>query len=247
MTTMTDPPAIPTQNTNVPQQRSRTSRDRNFVSEIEKTCKEDAGARAALRSGLRKDLNSVPRMHRFIAKWLAEDERSGDKARAYYAVAAMIASQPRSSYATTSASPDEDAAASAAPDDATAQPAHVARRYGTSLGATFAIAVTKGPGREKQMRGTRAEGRLNLLTRQSVNGLHRHLPASVSYLRSLDVPVDWVQLLGDLSNWRRHSGRISRRWLQDFYRLYAQSEHDRANDDDVQELMAPAPAETHTN
>ncbi|MFJ2723152.1 type I-E CRISPR-associated protein Cse2/CasB [Streptomyces sp. NPDC087437] len=29
---------------------------------------------------------------------------------------------------------------------------------------------------------------------------------------------DWARLLQDLVDWRRHSGRVTCRWLQDFYR-----------------------------
>lgn len=67
------------------------------------------------------------------------------------------------------------------------------------------------------MRESTAESRLNLLTRQSLNGLHRHLPAAVGYLRQVGVPIDWAQLLSDLAAWPTHSKTISRRWLQHYY------------------------------
>ncbi|MCX4554286.1 type I-E CRISPR-associated protein Cse2/CasB [Streptomyces sp. NBC_01500] len=248
MTALTDPPALPAErNTehgdtdtpagNIPQQSYRTSRNRAFVTWIEQICVQDAGARAALRSGLRKDIDSVPRMHRLVAPWLPENNLSGDTARAYYATAAMIASQPRN--APTNRDTDR-------PDDSTKRKERAVGQYGTSLGATFAAAVADGPGREKQMRAGPAESRLNLLTRQSVSGLHRHLPASVGYLRSLSVPVDWVQLLDDLSNWRKHSGQITRRWLQDFYRLSEQHAQKQADTADQQELTDPAPPPAET-
>ena len=85
------------------------------------------------------------------------------------------------------------------------------------------------------MRDSTAESRLNLLTRQSATGLHRHLPASVRYLRDLDVPVDWAQLLEDLIAWPVHSGRISRRWLQDYYRLRDKAEREKTATADHQE------------
>jgi CRISPR system Cascade subunit CasB len=88
------------------------------------------------------------------------------------------------------------------------------------------------------MRLSTAESRLNLLTRQSVNGLHRHLPATIGYLRGLDVPVDWARLLNDLIGWPTRSGRISRRWLQDFYWLCAQADRDKASKADDQEAVA---------
>lgn len=92
------------------------------------------------------------------------------------------------------------------------------------------------------MRAGTAESRLNLLTRQSVNGLHRHLPASVGYLRSLGVDVDWARLLDDLGNWRKQSGRISRIWLQDFYRVRNKALAEQADKADEKELASEAAA-----
>ncbi|MFH8473368.1 type I-E CRISPR-associated protein Cse2/CasB [Streptomyces sp. NPDC018000] len=217
----------------IPQQNStqQAGRSRAYTYWVERVCREDAGARSALRSGLRKDLDSLRRMHRLVAPWLPEP-RSADVERAYYAVAAMIAAQPRSALA----APDHTAADPVQPDEQ--EPSPSTRRRRTSLGTAFAIAVTEGPGREKEMRAGTAESRLNLLTRQSVNGLHRHLPASVGYLRSLGVEVDWAQLLDDISHWRHRSGRISRTWLQDFYRLREKDAAQQADDADEKELSA---------
>ncbi|WP_244315530.1 type I-E CRISPR-associated protein Cse2/CasB [Streptomyces albidochromogenes] len=198
--------------------------------------REDPGARSALRSGLRKDLDSVRRMHRLIAPWLPEP-RTEDVERAYYAIAAMIAAQPRSALAVPADGPLQ-------PDEELAATGRAGRRR-ASLGAAFAAAVTEGPGREKEMRVGTAESRLNLLTRQSVNGLHRHLPSAVGYLRSLGVEVDWAQLLDDLGDWRKHSGRISRTWLQDFYRVLGKKLAQQADEADETELTGestPAPA-----
>lgn len=211
-------PAIPAQAS----PKTRSSRARRFVSEMERLCAQDAGARSALRSGLRKGLDEVPRMHRLVAPWLPEGRVSADTERAYYSVAAMIAAQPRSSTSREDLASDKESTGRVPSS-------------GVSLGTAFALAVSQGPGREKEMRANTAESRLNLLTRQSVSGLHRHLPASVGYLRSLDVPVDWAQLLLDLSFWRRDSGRISRRWLQDFYRLRAKTTREQADLQDEEE------------
>ncbi|WP_082317744.1 type I-E CRISPR-associated protein Cse2/CasB [Streptomyces sp. NRRL WC-3549] len=224
----------------IPQQSAgaRTHRSRAFTRWVEETCAKDPGARTALRSGLRKDLDAVPRMHRLIAPWLPETP-SPDVERAYYAVAAMIAAQPRSALRR----PDHAEADPARGEGERRSGAPETGRFGASLGTTFALAVVQGPGREKEMRAGTAEARLNLLTRQSPAGLHRHLPASVSYLCSLGVDVDWAQVLDDLSHWRRHSGRISRRWLQDFYRLRAKDPLADADGQDAQELQQPQPVE----
>ncbi|MFF0094650.1 type I-E CRISPR-associated protein Cse2/CasB [Streptomyces canus] len=196
---------------------------------IEELCRDDPGARTALRSGLRRDLDDVPRMHRFVAPWLPRNGQGPEsEQRAYYAVASMIAAQPRSAYAApeTQAAADPDAAA---PNEAPAP------RYGTSLGHTFALAVTQSPGREREMRESTAESRLNLLTRQSINGLYRHLPAAVGYLREVGVPIDWAQLLSDLIAWPTHSGKISRRWLQHYYLQRTRDLRDHADRTDQDE------------
>lgn len=230
---------------------SQQTRHRAYTSWIERTSQNDPGARTALRSGLRRGIDDVPRMHRLVAPWLPREGVSDAEQRAYYAVASMIAAQPRSRYAGTD-DPDADAAADGTPGpsaatagaplgsvaDAVPVPtsAQRAARFGVSLGSSFAIAVA-----ERDMRESTADSRLNLLTRQSVNGLHRHLPASVGYLRDLDVPVDWAQLLDDLIAWPVLSGRISRRWLQDYYRLRAKAEHTKAAEADRQETAQVGP------
>ncbi|WP_328722810.1 type I-E CRISPR-associated protein Cse2/CasB [Streptomyces sp. NBC_00247] len=240
--TTTPPPAAlgpSAEAKDIPQRKStwRARDSHAFTDWVAEVSREDPGARSALRSGLRKDLDSVRRMHRLVAPWLPEG-RSEDVERAYYAVAAMIASQARGALAAPDAekSTDDDPV-----HDGRKPPGKPGRRR-VSLGTAFATAVAEGPGREKEMRAGTAESRLNLLTRQSVNGLHRHLPASVGYLRSLDVDVDWTQLLDDLSNWRRNSGRISRTWLQDFYRLRAKDIARQADEADEKELAADSPA-----
>ncbi|KUN00766.1 type I-E CRISPR-associated protein Cse2/CasB [Streptomyces yokosukanensis] len=216
---------------------SATGRRRRLVAYtrwIEELCREDPGARTALRSGLRRGLDDVPRMHRFVSPWLPQDRRAPDsEERAYYAVAAMIAAQSRSPL-TAPESGQQDQAPSAGDAAPT-------MGYGTSLGLAFALAVTESPGREREMRESTAESRLNLLTRQSINGLHRHLPAAVGYLRDVDVPVDWPQLLADLIAWPTHSGRISRRWLQDYYRQRTQTLREQADQADQDKVENPAP------
>ncbi|WP_230423532.1 type I-E CRISPR-associated protein Cse2/CasB [Streptomyces radicis] len=174
-----------------------------YVEWIEKTCSEDPGARVALRAGLRQNINarSTFAMNRYIARWLSEKSPDSTQ-RAYFTVAALIASQPRSV---------EEA-------EETGEDPEEPERWGSSLGTAFAEAVAEAPGRDREMRESAAESRLNMLTRQSADGIHRSLPASVLYLRQLDVPIDWAQLLADLIAWPDHSGRIARRWLQDYYR-----------------------------
>lgn len=218
---------------------ARRARAQAFTTWIERTCSDDPGARSALRSGWRRGLDDAHRMHRFIAPWLPQGAQTSEhEQRAFYTVAAMIAAQPRSRYAAAEEPESEPTAETIGQAHDTGQTQRP-DRYGPSLGAAFAAAVTRSPGREREMREATAEARLNLLTRQSTNGLHRHLPAAVRYLRELDVPVDWAQLLDDVSAWSAYSKRISRRWLQDYYRLRAQALHAQADQADQQETDQP--------
>ncbi|MFJ1735506.1 type I-E CRISPR-associated protein Cse2/CasB [Streptomyces sp. NPDC088254] len=216
----------------------RLDRYRMFTEAVLTKCAGDPGARSALRSGVRKDLNSVPRMHRVIAHLMPQNVLENTE-QAYYAVAAMIAEQARrgSVAAEADATPGDESTAPAAEPETAPSGARWGgeRNYGTSLGASFALAVVRSPGLERKMRRGTAESRLNLLCKQGVSGLHRHLPASIRYLRSLDVPVDWARLLQDLIDWRRHSGRITRRWLQDFYRRLQEEERRLREQADAQE------------
>ncbi|TXS52768.1 type I-E CRISPR-associated protein Cse2/CasB [Streptomyces sp. t39] len=199
-----------------------------FVRDVEHLCREDPGARAALRSGLRRDLDH-PRarpMHRLLTPLLPEqcDDRT---AQAHYTVASLIAAQPRHTFAPE---PNDDEATAAEQDEQLlengGEPAEAAASaeippYGTSFGATLGQAViAKGA----SMRKSAAESRINLLTRQSLRGIHLHLPAAVNQVRTTDATIDWGQLLADLINWPYQSGRISRRWLQDFYRITASAD-----------------------
>lgn len=188
---------------------------RRFVVEIQRICASDRGARAALRRGEGKGLDEAPGMHRIVAPLLPGPVlHSEDAQRAYYTVAALIAAQRRSE------TPAEEAGV---PQKQKGQPpSPQSALYGHSLGVAFAAAVNKGT--RDGMRESAAETRLNLLTRQSVQGIHRHLPAAARQLSAKKTPPDWARLLVDLRNWHEDRGRIARYWLQDFYR-------DRRRDD----------------
>ncbi|MEV7783158.1 type I-E CRISPR-associated protein Cse2/CasB [Kitasatospora sp. NPDC088351] len=211
-------------------------RARAFTAWIDRRSHDDPGVRAALRRGAGKGLDEVSFMHRFVASWLTEEQlRDRDVQRAHYTVAVLIAAQRRSQYAATAAEPrprPEPVPGAAAGD---VPPAAVTPRYGRNLGRSFADGVAKaGPGNGNGLREASAETRLNMLTRQSVDGLHRHLPGAVRQLRDRDVDVDWAQLLVDLCRWKRHSGEIKRRWLQDYYRALQADGERRAREADLQ-------------
>ncbi|MBD0670756.1 type I-E CRISPR-associated protein Cse2/CasB [Streptomyces sp. CBMA156] len=229
-------------------------RARAFTTRIDQRSHDDPGVRAALRRGVGKDLDAVPFMHRFVASWLTDEQaRSRDVQRAFYTVASLIAAQRRDQYAAAKAATSKKGQASkdepttpevttaeaatdapSAPADPTAggtEPATIRRIPPRSLGQAFADGVLKG-GQGAGLREISAETRLNLLTRQSVDGLHRHLPGAVRQLRGGDVEIDWAQLLVDLCQWRRRSGAIKRKWLQDYHRALERDGERRAREQD---------------
>ncbi|MEI5100875.1 type I-E CRISPR-associated protein Cse2/CasB [Streptomyces sp. PmtG] len=228
----------------------RTGKYQKFVTQIEAQCARDPGVRVALRRGLRRDLDDVRGLHRIVAPWLPAHPSEAEE-RAFYAIAAMIADRPRHTFTTTDSDSDTGAGATI-PADATetgdtppAVPAIAeetaavpARMRRDSLGASYARAVLAQAGRG--LREETAEARLNLLTRQSLSGLHRHLPGSIRHLRDAGADIDYAVLLSDLATWPHNSKRTARRWLQDYYRLRrshieAQS---KAHDDEEDAALA---------
>ncbi|MFB7176881.1 type I-E CRISPR-associated protein Cse2/CasB [Streptomyces sp. NPDC056257] len=238
-----------TQDTEVPSAPRARTRQQAFTAHMVRVAATDPGARAALRGGVRRGLNErrLREMDRLIVPWLPERGALTDDIEwAYYAVASMIgATTSRTVAAAPEEPPVEAGPGEPAPaDEGPQRDRGAVPRYGTSLGVAFALAVTGGRG-GREMREATAESRLNLLTRQSLTGLHRHLPGSVGYLRELNVEIDWAQLLSDLSAWRGHRGRITRRWLQDYYRLRDQHKQREARQLDAagETDEEPAPEE----
>jgi CRISPR type I-E-associated protein CasB/Cse2 len=173
-----------------------TAQAEQFVEAITKLCRSDPGRRAALRRGLRRRPEQASTMHATVARWLPDNPRPAQE-RAFYAIAAMLAAQPPSARDQTTG--DEPTAPAAGP---------------VSLGESLARAVRR-PGRG--LAEGSAEKRLHLLTRQSLDGLHRQLPGVVHHLRQLDIPIDWATLMDDLTAWPYARDRIAKRWLQNFY------------------------------
>ncbi|AEM88603.1 type I-E CRISPR-associated protein Cse2/CasB [Streptomyces violaceusniger] len=206
----------------------RLAHAREFVAAMLQLCAQDRGARAALRTGVGKHPDEARRMHRYVAVWLPSLDE--DTQRAYYAVAALIAAR-RDTEAPNQTGRAEKAGKSPG------------SRFGESLGVAFAAAVARP---RDGLRESSAEMRLNLLTRQSVAGIHRHLPAAVRQLCDKKTQPDWAQLVVDLRGWRDQRGRTGRRWLQDFYRARRQAEiaaaKDAAEQADATDADRPAAA-----
>jgi CRISPR system Cascade subunit CasB len=201
---------------------SRTGLYRAFVQHIETRCAQDPGVRVALRKGLRRDLDDVRGLHRIVAAWLPDGCPPAEE-RAFYAVAAMIADRPRHSFHTPADSDENPDAAAPSDSQPTAaavaendEPTRTQRTRKDSLGASYARAVLAQAGRG--LAENTAEARLNLLTRQSLPGIHRHLPGSIRHLRDAGASIDFAVLLDDLATWPYRSKTTARRWLKDYYR-----------------------------
>lgn len=182
-----------------------------YTGAIEKLCRENPGARGALRSGLRRDIDHqrAQPMHKWLSTRIPENS-SRTTVQAHYTIAALIAAQPRHSFARQEPEP------AAEKEGQQETPDPKAAGSSTSFGRTLGDAASAGA-----LRYSAAESRITLLTRQSVRGIHLHLPSPVHQVRTGGIPVDWARLLADLINWPYRSGRIVRLWLQDFYQTTA--------------------------
>ncbi len=169
------------------------------------------------RSVLRHSLGQAPRdvalgVHRIVAPLVPE--RAPDAAeRAYYAVAALIASQPRQArdQAGTDNAP-EDAPDGLQPEEAPGAERAPARPRRRNLGFSLAQAAGKGASAGS------LDDRLQLLARQDADGLYRHLPRLILQLRGDQVRIDWGVLIRDLTRWAGDPRQVAKEWAQDYYR-----------------------------
>ncbi|MFW6641021.1 type I-E CRISPR-associated protein Cse2/CasB [Nocardiopsis algeriensis] len=146
--------------------------------------------------------------------------------RAFYAVAGLIAAQPRQARDQDLAALEElrrdrtegnapvssgDGPADAAPAKGTGRRANL----GTSLGLAAAGHV---------LNPSTTEDRLHLLCRQSLDGMHHHLPRLVVHARGEKVHIDWGQLVLDLARWEGERGLVAKEWLQGYHRTIHQEQ-----------------------
>ncbi|WP_418155951.1 type I-E CRISPR-associated protein Cse2/CasB [Actinoalloteichus caeruleus] len=235
------------------------ARERRFVLDIARRARAEPGARAALRSGIGKDVDAAPRMHAVVQRALPDGVAESDAA--YYAVASLVASLSTGDLdalleKADRKAHDNDAEAAENPEDSdqtangaggtekTSRPPE--QKYGNTLGLTFAQAVT-GRAASVSTSGSpllehSAETRLTALTRQSPTGLRRHLPHAVRLLASAPVTIDFPRLLRDLRRWPHHRPDITRRWLQDFYRELRRAAEEEARNRDDAETSGTSPA-----
>ncbi|RFU85192.1 type I-E CRISPR-associated protein Cse2/CasB [Streptomyces triticagri] len=202
--------------------RARRTEHLRFVREIQQLCADSPGTHARLRRGVGKDVDQVAGMHQFIAHWLPE-RRNRERDRAYYAVAALIADQPRH---VVRDRPTDDSDSEQPTDP-----------YGASFGHTLAEAVLNSPAQERPRRRDSTRRRLDLLVRQSPTGLHRYLPPATRLLRQYETEPDWAQLLTDLTRWPWNEADIGSRWQQDYFRTLHRDEWKKNNETDAAQAV----------
>lgn len=180
------------------------------------------GDRSALRHSLGKPPGAAAlAVHRIVVPYLPDPARTRHYAaaeRAYYTVAALIASQPRSARDTPGDGDNDETPEPRADGEPVPGPAgstetrapDPSRRH--NLGHSLARAVEAG-GTE-----TSLENHLQLLIRQNADGLYRHLPRLILQLRGDQVRIDWGLLIHDLTQWASDPRRVAKQWAQDYYR-----------------------------
>lgn len=215
---------------------------------------DEPAIRATLRRAVGKEVAdpAVLPVHGFVTPYLPNPPERGEGhdryrfpeaavERAFYAVAALIAGQPRQARdqgTKDSEVPDEAAAhdetdqteageRTSSPTDTTSEnddppPGPEPR---PNLGATLGEAVTKG-----RLNADTTEARLHLLCRQSVEGAHKQLPRLIQYLRSREAPVDWGLLVLDLARWGGDRDAVAKEWVQGYHRVIQAEEQARRNE-----------------
>jgi CRISPR system Cascade subunit CasA len=175
--------------------------------EITRLARKSPADRSVLRHSLGKPPVDVALgVHRIVVPFLPGSPDDAAE-RAYYAVAALIASQPRDARDNTDGDASRDSAAGPPQEDVAA-----AGQRRRNLGYSLAQAVGKGGN------ASILEDRLQLLARQDLDGLYRHLPRLVLQLRGDQVRIDWGVLIRDLTRWARDPHQVAKEWAQDYYR-----------------------------
>lgn len=208
--------------------RSLLTRADDFVGRIKPLVVDEPRDRSILRRtvGLSpQDPRMLP-AHAIVAEHVRDADDDATE-RAFYAVAGLIAAQPRSARdldgdaddPDTSEEGDEVRSGTAVPDDQDTKSrgadAATDRRppKRPNLGVTLGTAVAKGVRDENS-----TTGRLHLLCRQRTDGLHRALLRVVMHLRSDRIPIDWAVLLRDLARWERERDLVAKEWVQGYHR-----------------------------
>lgn len=222
--------------------QQRIARYDDFVGHVQTICRENPDLRAGLRRSIGRTPQQASRAHAVVGPFVLNSPWAAEE-RALYTVAALIAVQPRSSrdadeeykepeyreiiLGNEDFGPDtseiESDASLIGNHNETSSSVQKAKCRRINLGESMAYAVPE------VLSEISAERRLHILAKQSIDGMHRQLPGTIRALRGKYVPVDWAQLIADLTQLEHDPGLVSKRWLQAFYRtLYLKNE--RANE-----------------
>lgn len=231
-----------------------------LVKRVSKLIVNEPAARAALRRGVGLAPED-PRMlaaHRVVAPYVPVptdydvDRRRAASLwdvhaveRAFYAVAAIMAAQPRSAR-DQEAEATEEQTGEPQDSEALTEPTPAEESSATkdgkpdrrpNLGVSLAQAVF-----DKGLNADSTEQRLHLIARQNLDGVHRHLPRLVLYLRSDQVHIDWGILIRDLARWGHTPRHVAREWVQNYHRtletLTRQAEQKNKNNTTDEEAEA---------
>lgn len=232
----------------------RRAADR-MARDLTKRVADEPAVRATLRRGVGRrveDPAMLP-LHSFVTPYLGDlHERQGpgwtptpDEAveRAFYAVATLIAAQPRqvrdrdaghgsgSEAAEEQSDADEVVGAEepsskevegSVPEDSPESPnatdpseaeAEEKSEKRHGLGSALGTATGKG-----LLNADTTEQRLHLLCRQSLDGVHIQLPRLLAHARKQGVEIAWGQLVLDLARWGGERDRVAKEWAQGFHR-----------------------------
>ncbi|MEY9212260.1 type I-E CRISPR-associated protein Cse2/CasB [Thermobifida halotolerans] len=202
-----------------------------LVQRVSKLVVEDPAARAALRRGvgLAPDDPRMLAAHRIVAPYVPEGSEEGRRGpvaeweapaveRAFYAVAAIMAAQPRSArdqgaQAQEERRDGEVSAETPSAEEGSGDSAAEKPQRRPNLGVSLAEAAFA-----KGLNADTTEQRLHLLARQNLDGVHRHLPRLVLHLRGDAVDIDWGVLTRDLARWGHSPRRVAKEWVQSYHR-----------------------------
>lgn len=162
-----------------------TQHERRFTRYLQNlVIQQDRAALAVLRRGLQALPGEVAEVHRYVVPWLPQNVPRRTE-DCYYLVASLFASHQIPW-------PDSQA---------------LSNFQYTNLGASFAMLAA---GQE----GDSVERRFTAVLNSDREDLYIHLRHAVSLLKSKDVPIDWSQLLNDLTYW---GSAVHRRWARAFW------------------------------
>lgn len=86
----------------------------------------------------------------------------------------------------------------------------------TNLGASLARLADQE--RRKYPASTSTEARFKAILKCHPGDLFQHLKRVIGVLKAHDIPVDWAQLLHDISRWGWESKSVQREWARAFWR-----------------------------